>query len=1102
MKKSQSSQFFRKADLIKFKQENPTYTYHYKLTNKFFKIEKDFETFLSKYNKLTKREHYLEYILDSQKVKGYFDIEYYGDEKNLEPYKFSLDFIKYIYKLYFNIDLKEDELLILCGSRYINLGSIQTYKHSFHIIINNKVCFLSNTEQKNFIDCVINECDTKANDENELYELYEKMMVYDSIDNKYKSPVDFAPYSRASQAFRMPLTHKGDGDTRTLLSPLDDNIDLKHYFIGYIEECDKHYSDEKIVLPKLKIQKPITDKPAIAKNTIGEITINEDIKLSQQKIDQVMTIIQDRFPDAVIENVVHKYDNIFCFNFKKTNYPCLICPHRKTTPHNHNLFYFIYNISNDKLYYKCRDSCAGNKRVLLTPKGDGCIIWNEIYNSDGCRSPTIYDIKTNNTIFIQANMGAGKTKMSINYLSNYPKASILIISYRVLLIKEYEKNFKNLGFISYQDLKEPQDYHRVICCYDSLNHLEKAKDKYDIVLLDELDSVLAHSSSEIMNKRGINQALFKRYVSTSNLVICMDAYLNNKRCVDIMKKLRPQIPIFSSYNSFVRETNRYVKLWKSIKMKDEEVARFRGDLINSVKEGSKIVCCSMSKTFVDECCNVLNEMNIDYYSYSSSTNRKIINEHTKDIRKAWRDSKIRAIFYTPTISSGISMENEVFEDGKVVDSLDDLEKVDKLYAYAMPNQRRTCSVWDFLQMLFRVRQLETGEMNICLSYDNSNNTDIPLSIAEIEKNIDMRSQELISVFGEPDVPCDWCDKIGKVVYDRNNWKYLLYLHNTLRKAQSLVYFEDVLVDFFENLHIEVSRVEKQKLTDEVFETKALVKELKEIKEEEYKQMYLETKVLDYEEFEDIDYKKKKYEPLTDEEALQYIKFKALEMFDLDGASLKEADEEQQEKIYDMYLSRQGTYRFHKYQRYKKYITYDEDKIKSNLFNNIQSKHIEDDIFGVIDKITRGDDKILLMNEIFKKIGISSSDYETIENIQEEAVKVNKTQLEDIYEWGKDFVKKNYNIVKQDGKIREKKKDIDEKFSVNKWVNCVCNLANEFLDIKFEKVLDKPKGKLIGFLTYPNYKLITQDVGKKHRKKLFNELDAYAFEDESEDELDK
>ena len=1100
MKKASQSQFFRKADLIKYKLENPNFSYHYKITNRFFKVEKDFETFLNKFVHLTKREHYLEYILDSQKVKGYFDIEYYGDEKNLEPYKYSLDFIKCIYNIYFNINLEEKDILVLCGSRYINLGSIQTYKHSFHIIINNGVCFLNNTEQKNFIDCVVNECESKSNDYQKLYELYDKMMVYDSIDSKYKSPVDFAPYSRASQSWRMPLTHKGDGDTRTLLSPLDDSVELKHYFVSYVDDCDKHYSDEKIVLPKLKIQKPITEK-SIAKNSIGEITINEDIKLSQQKIDQVMTIIRDRFPEAELDSIIHKYDNIFCFNFKKSNYPCLICSHRKTTPHKHNSFYFIYNITNDKLYYKCRDADAGKKRVLLTPKGDGCIIWNEIYNSDGCRSPPIYDINTNNTVFIQANMGSGKTKMSINYLSNYPKASILIISYRVLLIKEYEKNFKSLGFISYQDLKDAQDYHRVICCYDSLNHLERQKDKYDIVLLDEIDSVLAHSSSEIMNKRGINQALFKRYVSTSNLVICMDAYLNNKRCVEIMKKLRPQIPIYSSYNSFVRETNRYVKLWTSKKNMDNEVARFRDELISCIeKDNQKIVCCSMSKTFVDECCNVLEEKGIGYYSYSSSTNRKIINEHTKDIRKAWRNSSIRAIFYTPTISSGISMENDVYEDGKIIDSLDGMEKVDKLFAFAMPNQRRTCSVWDFLQMLFRVRQLEDGEMNIMLSYDNSNTTDIPLSIAEIEKHIDIRSQDLISVFGEPDVPCDWCDKIGKVVYDKNNWKYLLFLHNTLRKAQSLVYFEDVLVEFFENLHIEVKRVDKKQMTEEALETKALVKELKEIKEEEYRQAYLEADILTYEEFEEIDMKKKKYEALTDDEALQYIKYKALEMFDLNGKALHGADEETQQKIYDMYLSRKGTFRFHKYQRYKKFITYDEAEIKTNLFNNIQSKHIEDDVFGVLDKITRGDDKILLMNEIFKKIGISSSDYETIENIQEEAVKINKSQLEDIYEWGKEFVKKNYNVVKQDGKIREKKKDIDEKFSVNKWVNCVSKLAEEFLDIKFEKVLDKPKGKLIGFLTYPNYKLITQEVGKKHRKKLFMELDAYAF-DSSDDELD-
>ena len=61
-----------------------------------------------------------------------------------------------------------------------------------------------------------------------------------------------------------------------------------------------------------------------------------------------------------------------------------------------------------------------------------------------------------------------------------------------------------------------------------------------------------------------------------------------------------------------------------------------------------------------------------------------------------------------------------------------------LYAYAMPNQRRTCSVWDFLQMLFRVRELEIGEMNIMLHYDNSDNTENfitedPITISDLKK---------------------------------------------------------------------------------------------------------------------------------------------------------------------------------------------------------------------------------------------------------------------------------------------------------------------------------------------------------------------------------
>ena len=190
-------------------------------------------------------------------------------------------------------------------------------------------------------------------------------------------------------------------------------------------------------------------------------------------------------------------------------------------------------------------------------------------------------------VIIKSPKGSGKTHYleSVIREARSKKQSVLLIGHRRSLIASISER---LGLVSYYqppviDMKcqivreskmvKPNEYYAI--CVDSMtNLLEPPHDKYDVVIIDEVEQVFSHMTSSTLNKRNLRNntyQFFKNYVSQASKVYVLDAdvsyltvntlkkYLsekNNKDVVIILNQYKSEgkvIDIYSNLNHLIAD---------------------------------------------------------------------------------------------------------------------------------------------------------------------------------------------------------------------------------------------------------------------------------------------------------------------------------------------------------------------------------------------------------------------------------------------------------------------------------------------------------------------------------------------------------------------
>jgi len=156
-----------------------------------------------------------------------------------------------------------------------------------------------------------------------------------------------------------------------------------------------------------------------------------------------------------------------------------------------------------------------------------------------------------NSVILSAVTGAGKTTMTnkiINDVNNKTK-SILAVSVNRSIAEKLHNDF-NLDCYNFNGMLLPTD--RFICSFEKLHIIDR---KYDIIVLDEINSLLSHITSTTMKYKNKSWSKLIDLTTNAETVICCDATITDN--------------IFNFLNNCKRKTFYYENTfmnWKGVSL--------------------------------------------------------------------------------------------------------------------------------------------------------------------------------------------------------------------------------------------------------------------------------------------------------------------------------------------------------------------------------------------------------------------------------------------------------------------------------------------------------------------------------------------------------
>lgn len=301
-----------------------------------------------------------------------------------------------------------------------------------------------------------------------------------------------------------------------------------------------------------------------------------------------------------------------------------------------------------------------------------------------------------NTLFIRANMGAGKSlalKRLFFETSNngdLKYKNIVFVSSKRSLAFDFAK--KNPEFTNYLDIKGQtfcvDKYHRLIVQVDSIH---KLRGQVDLLILDEMVDL----SDQVYNSCNSGKAIgaLKCYIKHTEKMMVMDANLARVEPIRAFKKRQNSL--------FIHDIKKYHTQKKAYTHDDYRV------LVTMVHETKEpFYFCSDSKKYLDK-------IHASYIEEHPDVSVIKITSETDLETKKEDFSKYTGVFVSPSITAGVSY-------------VDERKHVYGLY------MGRTISAESASQQLLRFRNWQTA--HLCFMA-NKVNYQVPLTDEEIEEHI-------------------------------------------------------------------------------------------------------------------------------------------------------------------------------------------------------------------------------------------------------------------------------------------------------------------------------------------------------------------------------
>jgi hypothetical protein len=338
--------------------------------------------------------------------------------------------------------------------------------------------------------------------------------------------------------------------------------------------------------------------------------------------------------------------------------------------------------------------------------------------------PAMRDYELVPTLAVCAQMKLGKTKALRRYIDRHFPADgidppvVRFVTFRQTFSRALQDAFPD--FTLYSDVPAgvalgAVQCPRLIVQVESLHRMPAprgADGTVDLLILDEVESILAQFNSGLHRNFSAAFAMFQWMMANAQHVVVMDANLSDRTWA-VLADMRPQSPPHFHWNRFLRAAgDKYLfttdqgawlsRLWVELRAQQRVVIP-----TNSLAE-ARALEAEVRREFPDRA--------ITLYSSEMAPSERA--RHFANVHDHW--GKLDVLIYTPTCSAGVSFE---------------LAHFDVLFGLFTD---KSCDVETCRQMLGRVRNLGRREHFICFQASrmaSSQHGALPESIADIRARI-------------------------------------------------------------------------------------------------------------------------------------------------------------------------------------------------------------------------------------------------------------------------------------------------------------------------------------------------------------------------------
>ena len=305
---------------------------------------------------------------------------------------------------------------------------------------------------------------------------------------------------------------------------------------------------------------------------------------------------------------------------------------------------------------------------------------------------------------VNAKYGSGKSFYIVMQLLKKTNYKILMLTDNNALNSENVLKYKEFGAKSHQDLQDKlitlQEFNEArvaICSPESINRLYN---DYDIIILDEYETLTNHYSSETMNKEKSSDydkfIKIKQKLLNSKSIFCLDADLSLERMSIIENMIDCKAKLFYCENNNFKDTDHNIYYSRT-----EFIAKIYDDL----NDNTRLSICSNGKKELILYKKLITEkftkrmmiLTSDVYVKLNNCSVELLlkTDVLKKLEQTIIDYDIEVLLYSSTIKTGVSINKPLFN---------------KLYAIGY--NLNVCNSREFIQMLYRNRKLIDDTINI------------------------------------------------------------------------------------------------------------------------------------------------------------------------------------------------------------------------------------------------------------------------------------------------------------------------------------------------------------------------------------------------------